>query len=193
MCRRFFAFASAISRAATENDFGPKAATYLTLLGWISLLGLNFGGLIWLWFAAKLRARSDGFRKAAIILLGLHVLMAAIIPFWLLISRQPVVLRVYSTFLDASDPVLVAIASIFAIIYLIPLLWLLGPGTRAAFERRLERGLCLRCGYNLAGNTSGVCPECGALIPAASKLAIEQRQQAIERLVELHGESSSNG
>ena len=27
---------------------------------------------------------------------------------------------------------------------------------------RRERGLCCRCGYNLAGNTSGVCPECGA-------------------------------
>ena len=31
-------------------------------------------------------------------------------------------------------------------------------------ERRLERaakGLCLRCGYDLTGNISGVCPECG--------------------------------
>lgn len=28
--------------------------------------------------------------------------------------------------------------------------------------RRLRLGLCLRCGYDLTGNTSGVCPECGA-------------------------------
>lgn len=27
--------------------------------------------------------------------------------------------------------------------------------------RRRRRGLCLRCGYDLAGNESGVCPECG--------------------------------
>ena len=27
--------------------------------------------------------------------------------------------------------------------------------------RRKKRGLCLKCGYNLTGNTSGVCPECG--------------------------------
>jgi len=26
---------------------------------------------------------------------------------------------------------------------------------------RRRRGLCVKCGYNLAGNTSGVCPECG--------------------------------
>jgi hypothetical protein len=34
----------------------------------------------------------------------------------------------------------------------------------AAYWRRHRRalhGLCLSCGYNLTGNTSGVCPECG--------------------------------
>jgi len=27
--------------------------------------------------------------------------------------------------------------------------------------RRSARGLCIHCGYNLTGNVSGVCPECG--------------------------------
>ena len=27
--------------------------------------------------------------------------------------------------------------------------------------RRRKKGLCLTCGYNLTGNVSGVCPECG--------------------------------
>lgn len=27
--------------------------------------------------------------------------------------------------------------------------------------RRRRKGLCLKCGYNLTGNTSGRCPECG--------------------------------
>lgn len=30
--------------------------------------------------------------------------------------------------------------------------------------RRRRRGLCVRCGYNLTGNVSGVCPECGTEI-----------------------------
>lgn len=30
--------------------------------------------------------------------------------------------------------------------------------------RRRKRGLCLRCGYNLEGNVSGACPECGEAI-----------------------------
>jgi len=30
--------------------------------------------------------------------------------------------------------------------------------------RRRKKGLCIHCGYNLRGNTSGVCPECGKKI-----------------------------
>ena len=27
--------------------------------------------------------------------------------------------------------------------------------------RRRRKGLCLKCGYDLTGNVSGICPECG--------------------------------
>ena len=29
-------------------------------------------------------------------------------------------------------------------------------------RQRRERGQCLQCGYDLRGNVSGVCPECGS-------------------------------
>jgi hypothetical protein len=32
---------------------------------------------------------------------------------------------------------------------------------KRALERRIAQGLCGNCGYDLTGNTSGVCPECG--------------------------------
>jgi hypothetical protein len=35
-------------------------------------------------------------------------------------------------------------------------------------KRRAEGSFCSRCGYNLTGNTSGVCPECGSSIPAST-------------------------
>lgn len=38
----------------------------------------------------------------------------------------------------------------------IPLLLLWQPA-----RRRPPRGCCLNCGYNLTGNVSGACPECG--------------------------------
>lgn len=42
-----------------------------------------------------------------------------------------------------------------------------GPATsvylleRLKVRRRRKRGLCVKCCYNLTGNISGVCPECG--------------------------------
>ena len=35
--------------------------------------------------------------------------------------------------------------------------------------RRRRKGLCLKCGYNLTGNESGKCPECGSFIRKKSK------------------------
>lgn len=48
----------------------------------------------------------------------------------------------------------------------IPALWLL-----AVTRRRLRKNLnhCEHCDYDLTGNESGVCPECGTAIPPGSK------------------------
>ena len=29
------------------------------------------------------------------------------------------------------------------------------------YRRRLDAGQCVQCGYDLTGNVSGICPECG--------------------------------
>ena len=36
---------------------------------------------------------------------------------------------------------------------------------RNLWNRRTEQGLCTMCGYDLAGNESGRCPECGQALP----------------------------
>jgi len=41
--------------------------------------------------------------------------------------------------------------------------FIIGPMRR--WRRRMQ-GQCLACGYNLTGNVSGVCPECGTAKPA---------------------------
>ncbi len=35
-------------------------------------------------------------------------------------------------------------------------------------RRRIPPGHCPRCGYDLTGNVSGRCPECGAAVPAGA-------------------------
>lgn len=42
---------------------------------------------------------------------------------------------------------------------ILPTIWLVRRTLRRAYRKR--RGLCLTCGYDLTGNVSGVCPECG--------------------------------
>ena len=37
-------------------------------------------------------------------------------------------------------------------------------------RRRIRPGCCLRCGYDLTGNTSGVCSECGLAKPPLATL-----------------------
>lgn len=32
-------------------------------------------------------------------------------------------------------------------------------------RRRIRDGHCCKCGYDLTGNVSGMCPECGSAIP----------------------------
>jgi predicted RNA-binding Zn-ribbon protein involved in translation (DUF1610 family) len=36
-------------------------------------------------------------------------------------------------------------------------------------HRRDRRGLCSKCEYDLTGNVSGVCPECGTAVPRGAK------------------------
>lgn len=54
-------------------------------------------------------------------------------------------------------------------VYIVPLLASLLVGyivwKRGEAAARRAQGLCVRCGYNLTGNVSGICPECGTTIP----------------------------
>lgn len=64
----------------------------------------------------------------------------------------------------SSAPVTLIIVPIRLLLLLtaIPTAWLLHRDRRS---RRIGLGCCLRCGYDLTGNTSGVCSECGAAKP----------------------------
>jgi len=53
-------------------------------------------------------------------------------------------------------------AALFAIP---PAVWLIALRRRWRRRYRLAHGLCLTCGYNLTGNVTGRCPECGAPVP----------------------------
>ena len=45
---------------------------------------------------------------------------------------------------------------VLVVLFATPTLWLWRR------DRRRQPGLCVKCGYDLRGNASGVCPECGS-------------------------------
>jgi hypothetical protein len=49
---------------------------------------------------------------------------------------------------------------LFALLAGVSLSCLLLPQMRA-WTRQATKGVCAGCGYNLRGNVSGICPECG--------------------------------
>jgi hypothetical protein len=81
-------------------------------------------------------------------------------------------LMVYFVSVEIHPALLVFVLVAFTGVFLVPLVWLMAPGTRARFERREERGLCVGCGYDLR-ETTGVCPECGTPVPAGHRTARE--------------------
>jgi hypothetical protein len=48
-----------------------------------------------------------------------------------------------------------------------PICWVRWFRRRKTTRQRMTQGLCLKCGYNLTGNVSGVCPECGKKVLGA--------------------------
>lgn len=78
---------------------------------------------------------------------------------------KPFNLRTYSLSLP-----LWAIALVFGAYPTISVAW---RATRR--YRRRQRGLCLHCGYDLTGNESGICPECGHKAELRSSQVGQQR------------------
>jgi hypothetical protein len=112
---------------------GPHPIFFLPLLGsW-------FFGLVSVIGAACLSRGTAGICGAIAALLGALYLP---ISFELLPNHPLVFLAI------ASGP-LVGVPMILLSAWVIP------P------KRKLVAGFCHRCGYNLAGNISGICPECG--------------------------------
>ena len=47
--------------------------------------------------------------------------------------------------------------------------WVVVERPRGVRRRRRRLGLCAHCGYDLHGNTSRVCPECGGAVAAGGR------------------------
>jgi hypothetical protein len=53
----------------------------------------------------------------------------------------------------------------------LPMAWIVVAAAGAIFRHRVRLDHCPHCGYNLTGNISGTCPECGTSIPQKSNIS----------------------
>jgi hypothetical protein len=89
---------------------------------------------------------------------------------WLNTPADPTLLDTRQTLTVTSINVPIVLPGM--LLCVLPLAWL----AHSLLQRRRNRaGLCATCNYNLTGNTSGVCPECGTAItspPAQSSPSV---------------------
>jgi hypothetical protein len=75
--------------------------------------------------------------------------------YWSEIDEDSQLLRIYAGEISPAAAFVLA-----AILGLYPIGYFLAPRLRRRSHRR-RHGLCVQCGFDLSGNESGVCPECG--------------------------------
>ncbi|MEM6258951.1 MAG: hypothetical protein AAGI37_11620 [Planctomycetota bacterium] len=131
--------------ARTQDDIGRFAG---------QLAGGPVPFIVWLFFGVLFVTSRDLF-----------------VPLWLMVAWI-----VFSTTVWLMSPeYMISDGSIFqnrSLIWSVVMLVSLGVliWTRSAINRKRDPRMCKQCGYNLTGNTSGLCPECGAEVePVASK------------------------
>lgn len=149
------------------RDYTRLAGHWLIVLGVVSLLGLNCGGFLWIWFGNGVKARNKRLWIASIVFLSFSLLIGLGMGAWIAIfGTSGMTLRTFGQIWQ--DPprlwgMLFAIAML--IIHAPPLLMMLTAGSRTAIHRYATQNnlstSCPSCGYDLRHLPTMKCPECG--------------------------------
>ncbi|MCC5841287.1 MAG: hypothetical protein JJT96_14310 [Opitutales bacterium] len=117
-----------------KRDYNALASNYLKWLGIINLIGLNLGGLFYLWLAGRIKEKSHGARKFLIIwlliicpLLGVLILSASVT------LGEPLEVNFFNFSQVVPLPISVGFVSLFLIIHMIPGVWLCREDVRKQY------------------------------------------------------------
>ena len=125
---------------------GPQFAILVASSG---VVGVIFHGTAW-WFS--MRARRDR-RWSRFVLMSI---VSSAVSMLLLVVLTVGVAHEYALILG-----------LLGVWYSLPATAFVGVAFLAAGKRAYPAGRCRKCGYDLTGNESGVCPECGTKIKSA--------------------------
>jgi uncharacterized paraquat-inducible protein A len=139
-----------------NKNYAPLAANILIGLGWFSLLGLNFTGILLILLGSSIKQRDSVARKVAMWLLGLYIV---------LLLGILVMVTQFGMLGMVPGSMLFIYFAIMLMPVVVPFVLLASSGTRRAYEQfALARATvpCDNCQYNLRGVTTGICPGCEA-------------------------------
>jgi hypothetical protein len=110
----------------SPKDRSQLAGSYLILLGILSLLTLNLGGILLIWFGRKVGERNERFRKATLWLLGLDILVGVGMLLWAtLVGTEQITATLFFSVIKAPPLWLVYVVAIpVLVVYSLPFYWL---------------------------------------------------------------------
>lgn len=134
-------------------------------------VAFDFNALLSLWIGRRLTQFRNGFRIAAIVIAILSISMCLILTaIALIVSPQNTYIDLGPWHIENPTVTQIMLGTGFIVgISLSILLALLHPKTRKDFhwhirQRLMAEGKCAQCEYDLTGNVSGICPECGSAV-----------------------------
>jgi len=148
------------------RDLIKRTSTYLTVFGWISLVGLNLAGLLYLYLATRLVARSKRARLWTIWIFGIQAMLFVILTVLQLSDALAPRLKFWGNELSMGHLPMFGLLGIAIALHSLPVVWLMNATVRRQFNR--EPSECSGCGYDLRA-TPDRCPECGH-VPADGKM-----------------------
>ena len=154
-----------MSVRAHQPDYSRLAGNYLIALGALLLIGVNLGGVLLIWFGVRVRQLNNKFHIISIVYLAFNAMIGLVL-LALAAWRGPFgsIPIMGNRIMPAPAWALGLFFGSYFLIHLLPIHWLVAPGTREAvrlFKTDPHAHLCPQCHYNLHGNQSGNCPECG--------------------------------
>ena len=122
-----------------QDRMNKLISRYLLVLGIVQLIGLNLGGIFWLFWSKGISRRKSSSRYWVLSIHTLYLaLCTVILAIWLFQPDTAIKLKVYGSNIEAGRMVILAFLLTSYIVYGLPVIWLMRKDIKIQF---IEQGV----------------------------------------------------